>query len=259
MSGGTGGSLFLSIDLELDISSPSFGQVERLDEVRSWLVEETRDLGLPATWGVADPRLSAATESILSAGVGHEVAVLGDQSWLGPGAGRLRLDRELARRFDAARRAGIAVSTLALKNVPQTPDLALLLRHGITALRGPAVDTAGAARKLGSPPTRFGIWQTPAPWRITPQHPWWSLAGWQLDRQLRRCGREKSLLHLELDAQSLVPVGPDAFDNIRAIFRRVARERQAGRVEILTIRQFAAAELTERWSHPSRSVLRPAA
>src|SRR5262245_66676994 len=94
MSGGDGvGTLVLSIDLELDLEHHERQLERRLDEVRSQLVEMTRAAGIAATWAVADPMLSAASESILAAGCGHEIAVLGDQAWLGPGCGRARLAR----------------------------------------------------------------------------------------------------------------------------------------------------------------------
>src|SRR5437899_2304439 len=126
------GTLVLSIDVELDLERHEAHLERRLDEVRSQLVAMTRAAAIPATWAVADPMLSAASDSILAAGCGHEIAVLGDQAWLGPGCGRARLARELARRFSVPGKAGIPVSTLALRNVKQVIDLDLLIDHGVT-------------------------------------------------------------------------------------------------------------------------------
>src|SRR5262245_27856959 len=113
MSGGDGqGTLILSIDLELDLEHHDKTIERRLDNVRSQLIAAARTSAVAATWAVADPMLSAASESIQAAGCGHEIAVLGDQAWLGPGCGRSRLARELARRFSAPRKAGISLSTL---------------------------------------------------------------------------------------------------------------------------------------------------
>ena len=257
MSGG--GVVLLSVDLELDIAHNQDGQDERLDEVRTWLVERMRDLNLPATWAVADPVLSAATDSILSSGVGHEMAVLGDQNWLGYGAGRIRLNRELTRRFNGARRAGIPVSTLALRNVEQVVDLDLLLGHGITAVRGPAVDSAVTARKLAAPPIRFGIWQAPTAWRIPPQPHWWAPSTWLIRHEIRRTIARGSALHLEIDAQRLVEAGPDAMSLIQAALTHIAARQQAGLLQVRTIGQVAAEALSDRSAVPSRSILRPAA
>src|SRR5262245_963733 len=83
--------LILSIDLELDLAHHEPSEQRRLDEVRRRLVDFTQLHRLPATWAVADPTLSAATESVLAARAGHEIAVLGEPAWLGRGCGRLRL------------------------------------------------------------------------------------------------------------------------------------------------------------------------
>src|SRR5262245_64047464 len=126
MSGGDWtGTLVLSIDLELDPVRHERLLERQLDLVRSELVALTKAAAIPATWAVADPVLSAATDSILAANCGHEIAVLGDQAWLGPGCGRERLARELARRFSAPRKAGIPVSTLAVRNFAHVASLHL--------------------------------------------------------------------------------------------------------------------------------------
>jgi hypothetical protein len=117
MSTGGMGTLVLSVDLEPELKQRRGDQPERLDLVRRELLELTCASALPATWAVADPVHSVATESIRAASAGHEIAVLGEPAWLGPGCGRGRLERELARRFDGARKAGIPTTTLALRRL----------------------------------------------------------------------------------------------------------------------------------------------
>src|SRR6185369_1925482 len=90
------GTLVLSIHLELDLEDQDRRDEQRLDDIRRQLLELTKANQVPATWAVADPMLSVATDSILAATVGHELAVLGDEAWLGQGCGRGRLSRELA-------------------------------------------------------------------------------------------------------------------------------------------------------------------
>src|SRR3954470_11206434 len=124
MSGGERlGTLILSVDLEADTESQKGHQERQLDEVRRQLLELTSEAGVPATWAVADPMLSAAREAVLSADCGHEIAVLGHRVWLGKGCGRERLARELSRRFSAPRKAGIPVSTLVLRNVDELSEV----------------------------------------------------------------------------------------------------------------------------------------
>jgi hypothetical protein len=253
------GTLILSIDLELDVEHQEAHLQRRLDEVRSRLVEMTKSAAIPTTWAVADPTLSAASESILSAGCGHELAVLGDRAWIGPGCGRVRLDRELARRFSAPRKAGMAVSTLALRNVEQVVDLNLLLDHGVTALCGPAAEHPALARKLGQPPTRFGLWQPPAAWQLPLQSSWWSPAAWLVRREIKQAIRRQSLMHVRLDAPRLVGAPDLALDAVAAMLRYVAAKRDAGLLAVETIGQLAAQALGGRAAIPSRSILRPAA
>src|SRR5688572_19137179 len=106
------GTVVLSIDLELDLEHTQPGLSRRLDDVRSQLIDLAGKWHVPATWAVADPMLSAATEPIMRAAGGHEIAVLGDLAWLGTGCGRDRLARELVRRFSVPCKAGISVHTL---------------------------------------------------------------------------------------------------------------------------------------------------
>jgi hypothetical protein len=260
MSGGDGlATLVLSIDLELDLEHHERQLERRLDEVRSQLVAMTGAAGIPATWAVADPMLSAASESILAAGCGHEIAVLGDQAWLGPGCGRVRLARELARRFSAPRKAGISVSTLALRNVEHVLDLDLLIDYGVTALCGPAAEQLSLAKKLGQPPIRFGLWQPPTAWSIAPRRGWLSPVAWPIRREVKQTIRQKSLLHVRLDALRLVD-GPDrALDGVDAFIRYIAAKRDGGQLAVETLGRLAARALDSRASIPSRSILRPAA
>src|SRR5262245_1176842 len=257
-NGGRQGTLVLSIDLELDLEQHDGLLLRRLAEVRLRLVTISRTSDLPITWAVADPMLSAASESILAAGCGHEIAVLGDEAWLGPGCGRQRLARELARRFSAPRKAGIPVSTLALRNVQPVVDLDLLLEHGVTALSGPSIPQLSLAKKLGPSPIRFGLWQPPAAWTLPPQARWWSRPVWGLRQEIKRTIRQQSLLHLRFDAQRLVGAPARALDVIAAILGYVAAKRDAGRLAVRTISQIATETLNARAGNPSRSILRSA-
>jgi hypothetical protein len=214
---------------------------------------------VPATWAVADPLLSAASDQVLSAGVGHELAVLGDRTWIGYGAGRTRLARELARRFDALRKTGIPVATLALRNVEQVLDLDLLVDHQVSAIRGPAVESAAQVRRTPPHPIRFGIWQAPTPWRIPPGAGWWISAGWRIRREIERTIRRGGQLHLAIDAPRLIEAGDEGLTAIQCTLEYLAAQRASGRLVIATLGQLAAKSLRQRSALPTRSILRPAA
>src|ERR1700678_731444 len=80
------GILTVSIDLELDPLHCRPRQQLSLDRVGTQLLELLARYRIPATWAVADPAVSAATEKLSASGQGHEIAVLGDQAWVGSDA-----------------------------------------------------------------------------------------------------------------------------------------------------------------------------
>jgi hypothetical protein len=253
------GTAVVSIDLELDLDHVRPELQRRLDEVRSQLVRAAGEAQIPATWAVADPMYSAASESILSAGCGHEIAVLGDQAWLGPGCGRDRLARELARRFSAPRKAGIPVSTLVLRNVEQVADLDLLIDHGVKAVAGPAAPSPLQARLTTPALARFGVWQAPPAWQLGPVSTWWSPAAWAWRREIKRVMRTGGTTHLRLSALQLIDSKPHSLETVAALFRYLAERRASGRLVLATMGELAAAALRCRAGTPSRSALRPAA
>jgi hypothetical protein len=259
MNGGAAGTLVLSIDLELDLEHHDTDDHRRLDDVRRQLIALLGASGAAATWAVADPLLSAATEPVLAAGIGHEVAVLGDRAWIGPGCGRARLTRELARRFSAARNAGIPVSTLVLRNVDHVIDLDLLLDHGVSALASPAVEQPTGARRPMEPPSRFGLWQPPTAWKLPSQSSWWRPASWRLRGAINHVIRSGSLLHLRLDGPRLIAAGEPALTTLEQMLAFAAARRDAGQLSIRTLGDLAAEVLQARAAEPTRSILRPAA
>lgn len=258
-SGDLTGTLLLSIHLELDLEDQDRRDEQRLDEIRSRLLGLTQASEIPATWAVADPMLSAASESIVAAGTGHELAVLGDEAWLGPGCGRARLSRELVRRFTAPRKAGIAVNTLVLRNLQQVNDLDLFIQHGVKAISGPATTDLATLRKTQPPPIRFGIWQPPTALRLPLDGKWWSPASWLVRGEIKRAIRKRSTLHLSIDAPRLIASEKHALDSLESILQYAAAKRAAGQLQIATIGQLATQALQARAGVPTRSILRPAA
>ena len=252
------GTLLLSVDLEPDIEQHGGPEPELLDHLRRRLIDLLGNHAAPATWAVADPVRSVATESLLAANSDHEIAVLGDRAWLGPGCGRMRLERELARRFDGARKAGIPVTTLALRNLDQVRELDLLLEHGITALRGPATDSPLPVDRP-APPIPLGIWQAPPGHKVPGRRSWWLPAAWSICRQIKRSTLKQSVIHLHIDAPRLAASGDLELQLLRRVLRYAAARRQAGHLSIRTFSQIAAEALAERAASPSRSILRPAA
>lgn len=251
------GTVVLSIDLELHPEQYEAELPRRLDAMRSQLLTLAGNAKVPVTWAVADPMLSAASEPILRAAGGHEIAVLGDQAWLGTGCGRDRLSRELARRFSVPCKAGIPVHSLVIRNVEPPLDVDLFVEHGVTSLALPPADNASPRLKQAA--IRYGLWEPPIAWRLPPTATWWSPTAWQVRRELRRTAQQGGVLHLRLDALQLVDPAMPACPVIQWLFAYLGRCRDAGRIELATLGGLATAHLRHRAGTPCRSALRPAA
>jgi hypothetical protein len=187
------------------------------------------------------------------------MAVVGDRAWLGPGCGRARLARELTRRFSVPQKAGIPVSTLALRNVDHLDDLDLLRAHGVSAICGIPVDRPLPPASTAQPPIRFGVWQPPTAWGLPLARNWWSPTAWHIRREIKRTIRQRTLLHLRLDVTRLTSLSRPTIDCLASLLRYVATKRDAGQLAIKTIGQLATQSLQARAAQPSRSILRPAA
>jgi hypothetical protein len=243
----------LSIDLELTIGRQNVQGQARLEELTLSLVELLDQHGVPATWGVSNPALSAATEVIRAARLTHEIAVLGERLWLGDGTTPSRLAREFERRFDGARRAGVEVSTLLLRETPEHLDLNVLLGHGITGVRGPAA--AANAEKIShrTGNLRYGIWQVQSPIQVPLLQSWWQAESVPFRQWFRTRG--ETALHLVLDAGKMVELPDLGLPAVTATMRRLDQLSRHEMVRFATLRELAAEDLHRRTSQPSRSVL----
>ena len=255
----------LSIDLELDPLRPGRNQPRSLEAITDHLVGLLTRYQVPATWAVADPAISAATEVLLAANAGHEIAILGDPTWVGHEAGRMRFGRELARRVLHGRAAGIPISTLALRGTELADHLDLIIKQDISVVRGDFHElTVGwFAKPVVQAPAalRFGLWDVPASLRL-PGDSRWKLGGGGrrrarsgIDRAIADCG----VFHIQVDALSLADRGPAAEHMLEHILRHAAVRQREGVLEIATLATAARRLTGERSSAPARSILHSAA
>ncbi len=251
-----GGTVVFSVELELAIDRPARDRQQRMDHVTGELLELFQQQRLPATWAVADPARSAARSGILASTPGHEIAVLGERSWLGRGAGPLRIERELSRRVEGARQVGIPVATLILRNVSEPLDLDLLLAHQIAAVSYPPNSVAAIGPSSGP---RFGVWHAPQAWRLPRTPRWWLPLGWQAAGKLREVIRQQRILHVAIDGDALVDSDQAGLAQVSTIVGQVARLRQQGKLKVRTLAQLGAANLAHRFPQPAKSLLAPAA
>lgn len=254
LDGSQGATVSISIDLELSIGTETRRRQERLELVTAGLLELLGNYGVPATWGVSNPALSAAREAILGSQLPHEFAVLGESIWLGNGTTHSRVAQEFERRFAGARNAGLAVSTLLLRTSDDQLDLNLLLDHGITAVRGPGLPLS---QRDANPvcATRFGIWQVSAPLLVPLSGPWWHPERWTFRQRLKSWLRAFEPFHLVLDAGKMVELPEFGLPWAESLLRRLAECRDSRGLRIATLCDLARQDLSRRCSQPSRSVL----
>lgn len=253
--------LSVSVDLELDAQHCRPQQQRSLDRVATQLVDLLSKHQVPATWAVADPALSAATEKLVGAAGGHEVAILGDAAWVGANAGRVRFGRELQRRVTRAREMGLPVTTLALRNATLHAHLDLVVKNGITVVRG-AEAKGRRTNSVHQPQSLYsGLWFM-SPSLVLPGNSRWIPGGGRIGaakRGLEHAAARREVYHLLINGLALTERSWLALRGLEAVVRRAEKLRAGGRLEIVTLADAAMRLSNLRQAAPARSILRPAA
>jgi hypothetical protein len=250
------GSLLLTVELDPVADGQSLQRHRGLAQLTSRLADLFSVHRLPATWAVGDPAQSAATSTVLLSGVGHEMAVLGDPTWLGPTAGRTRFARELARRVTQARRTNIEITTLVPRVAPIDQDIDLVVKLGINAVAGVGQPMG---RRFQLPPTRalhYGVWELPVSAKIPVASSWLISGGRSLLRQIRRAARDSAMFQLVIDAPAIEQLDPKAEKTIAWLLQRVAQLRDRGILCVETLGAAAARLSDVPARSPQQSILR---
>ena len=252
------GVVVVSIDLELDLLERSDWVRQRaLAEIAPLLVGLCETHRIPATWAVADPAISAATDVIRGTTGPREIALLGDASWIGPAAGPVRFARELSRRVLHAREAGVEISSLLLRGAALELDWELLASHGLTAVRP---DLRGVSAASEPKVAHFGLREFPANGLLPVTGRWWTRF------RTRRCirtaieetARLGGLFHLAIDTSALIAAGEHSLRSVAQTFRQMQKLSSQGRLTIETL-STAARRLGRTHSvPPAASILRAA-
>ncbi|HTU26132.1 MAG TPA: hypothetical protein VMF30_12075 [Pirellulales bacterium] len=258
------GILAISVDLELDVTRHGGDQQKSLETVGRQLAELLARHRLPATWAVADPAVSAATDRILAANPAHEIAILGDRTWVGPEADRPRFARELTRRVTRGRTAGLAISTLLLRGTDLDSHLDLAVKQGITAVaRVEATPAAGwiVRSRPEVSPLRFGLWQLPTQIALPSQRTWrfWRSPARQARAELAHAVREHNVFHLSISGLAAADHSRSVLRTLDRLMVDVARARESGQLVVETLTATARRLAGPRQATPARSILQPAA
>lgn len=252
------GHFLLTVELDPVANGHSLQQHRGLARLTDELCELLSAHRLPATWAVGDPAHSAATAKVLPSDIPHEMAVLGDPSWLGPTAGRTRFARELARRLAQARRAGLPVAALVPRVASIEGDIDLVVKHQIHAVAGVGCPDGRQSPLPSAHALHYGVWELPA----SAKPPWTSswLGGGRrsLWRRIRRAARDAAMFHLVLDVPALENQGDQAEKTIAWLVRHVAQWRDRGLLHVETLGAAAARLSNVPARSPQRSILRRA-
>ena len=258
----TSGVLTVSVDLELDVQRRGGDQPKSLEIAAGKLVDLVGRYRMPATWAVADPAVSAATERILTSNSAHEIAILGDRTWVGREADRPRFARELTRRATRGRTAGLAISTLLLRGTELDNHLDLAVKQGITAVARtecPPVARWGRQPRQEVFSLRFGLWRLPTQLSLPAQRDrriWQSPAG-RASALLAAAVAQGAVVHLSISG--LAADNRSVVGQFERILVEAATWREKGQLAIETVAATAQRLAGPRQAKSSRSILQPAA
>ena len=255
-----GCELAFSIDLELDVHHGGLSKHRQLGRVTNLLINLFSSHGLTATWSVADPAVSAATDGILHSSPKNEIAILADDNWAGALVPRSRFSRELTRRVESARQHGLSISTLALRAMPKVEHLDVLAGHRLTLLRPaiPPVLPKRSAQALIS--IRYGLWQCHATCAFPSGRRWWGANGLKKCRSaIERGSQDNQLIHIAIDAGALIEAGSSGERHLAQLLSEVANRRENQSLQVMTLNELTQLRIQSHQSSPAHSILRPAA
>jgi hypothetical protein len=193
----------------------------------------------------------------------HEIAILGDRSWVGREAGRSRFARELARRATRGRAAGLEISTLLLRDAELDDHLDLVVKQGVSAIAGqpPVRRQSWLARpQTAVMQLRFGLYRFATQAAVPDKSSWFSLgAGRRARRAIDAAIAHHDVCHLHFDSLAIAAEGRPAIRRIQRLLGHVQRRSEQGGLWLGTLAATVNRLSGGQQSTPARSILRPAA
>ena len=257
----TVGRVLITVALDGPAKAAGFEQHRRIESFTRELLEHLTRAALPATWGVSDPVHAAATPALENSRilheVAHEIAVIGDATWVGPSAGRPRFAKELARRVNAARAKGLPASSLLLQKAVLGDDLDLVVKRGITAVCHIDQDGSAPTQTRNPRSLHYGVWEMP-PTGHLPTKPGW-LAARRLVANIRRVARDGGFYHMCIAAPAVVSQPAGVRRRLSRVLQDIAKLRDRGLLKVETLAAAATRLSDVPATTPQRSLLRQAA
>ncbi|HEV3004189.1 MAG TPA: hypothetical protein VGX78_06990 [Pirellulales bacterium] len=261
--------------LSIDVTQPRETTAARRSTTAACAVALTEHLaGLPATWALDLEANAALADELTTADAAHEIAVLADRSWAGPGLQRRHVADELRRRVLRAAAAGRPLSTLVLTDGQLTDNVDLLAKQGITAVRTIARASTAPSAKRYTPwfrrlrgaraapavrSLRWGLWEIGHAIDVIGSWRGVGRQGGEVVRTIDRVAVDGGLVHLSLDLGGLTGNVSTGLKLVDRIAVKADGLRAQGNIEVLTIARLAARLSRRPVNLPARSILRPAA
>jgi len=244
------GTVVLSVDLPAE-SSTGGRRHGTLAQDLFHMVESRR---LAASWVPLATGPFSLRDQLAAPHSRHDVALVGDPSWIGKSAGRTRFARELSERVEALRSAHFKVAAIALRDAQIDDHLDLLVKHRIGMIRG---HERGGAR-LQPRSVRFGVWYSPVS-VILPQPSQWSWMGasWSFRQTISRAIRAAGVAHVMIDAARL-DANSSALKELDLVLAHLQRQRDRGVLAVTSLSGLAATLIRKPTARHSQSILRAA-
>lgn len=249
--------LSLSVDLDGGATPQPLKFDGELGRVVSKLQSLATHWDIPLTWAASEPHLVVAARGWLKLPQRHTWALRADRSWAG--AGVERFSRELRRRQELAREAGISIVTLALGDLQSREYLDHANKNGIEVLRTAGSPSTRLAGDFPAPSHRLGVLRVPTLARIPAVSHWgWSGAGRGLNRLLQAGINQAATTHWVIDAQRMVGSSATSLRQLDRMFEDAAAARDTHRLRIDTLEGLAVAARPQAIRRQARSILRAA-
>lgn len=260
MNSSRAGHFQFCVDLGLPADQTALAQHREMNLLIEQIAGTFARHNVTATWATTQSVNSPAANIIRSADDRHEIALLGDKSWLSATIRREEIIHHFTENMQHAQEVGNPIRTLVLRDAAPESLYVIFKKRGIDNLR-PMPLQEFTRQSQRDPGLKInGMWVTHA----TGVFPACGRVLGRFDigcrgKQILNRSRSKSMTeHLSIVASKMMVNPTAALRALDRIVRYAAKFEEQGSVRLETMDQ-----TTTRWepqrSIPQRSVLRPAA
>jgi len=261
--------LVVSVDVELTRMNAaeatqldSISLVDHRSRIASLqqLVQMFQQAEVPATWGFSNPVNSQVVPELVGETGMHEVALLGDASWISLEKGRRGFCQQLVQRLADARQAGCELSTLALYDGAVQEDFDLLAKHQISMVRQVRKRQRTGKDSPRHRTLRYGLWEAPQATMVSPLTKGWIGQSKRIvNKVIRRTIRQGGMGHLALDMTAGQYDSARGRKFVAQVLETLNQHRRSDQLEVCTLRDVAARWQPAQQHVTARSLLRVAA